>query len=211
RRTQIAEPGLVWYRGSKVCAQPRYVGGGVGGLGDCRDAGRADDVQQLRGVDRAGLDRGVPVTSGAELIPRVVAVHQVDPAGDGPDPVHDAVQVLTARVRVAGVEAEADHARAGPVGFGEPPDGVPEALQRVEAAGHRVVAARGVLDQQRYRPFYPLDRLPPVGVALGVVDPAGDVPAGYHQALGPDPGRRGKVLPEQLAAGRPGPAARPPP
>src|SRR5579859_6867337 len=85
----------------EVLPQPGDVGGGVGGLGDYRGAGRAHDVQELFRVDRARLDGGVPVAAGAELVPRVVAVHQVDPAGDGPDPVRDAHQILAAGVGVA--------------------------------------------------------------------------------------------------------------
>jgi len=51
---------------------------------------------------------GVPVPAGVELVAAVVAVHEVDPAGDRLDPLDDAEQLLPARVRVAGVEAEAD-------------------------------------------------------------------------------------------------------
>src|SRR5215471_600386 len=116
-----------------MAPEPRYVGGRVWGLGDRRDTGHADDVEQEFRLDRAGLDGRVPVAEGAELVPRVVAVHQVDPAGDGLDPVHDAGQVLAAGVGVTGVQAEPDLARAGPVVRGQIPDNVPEALQRGQA------------------------------------------------------------------------------
>ena len=71
---------------------------------------------------------------------RVVGVDQVDAAGDRLDPVDDAEQVLAAGVGVAGVEAEADVVLA---------DRVPQPGQRVEPAGAGVVAAGGVLDQDR--------------------------------------------------------------
>ena len=76
-----------------------------------RGAGRPDHVDQQRRVDRALLHPGVPVPARAELVPGVVAVHQVDPAGDGLHPVHDPGQVLAARERVAGVQAEPDLTR----------------------------------------------------------------------------------------------------
>ena len=181
----------------------------VGGLGDRRGTGGADDVQQQGRIDRARLDGRVAVPAGAELVTRVVAVHQVDPAGDGLDPVHDAGQVVAARdTRGRCPGRNRSGLRRSPSAADEVPDGVPEALHRGQAAGHRVVAARGVLDQQGYRPLYPLDRLAPVGVALAFVDPAGDVPAVHDQALGADRGRGGELLAEQLAAGNPDPVVR---
>src|SRR5690348_4644076 len=150
----------------------------------------------------------LPVAEGAELVARVVAVHQVDPAGDGLDPVHDAGQVLAAGVGVAGVQAEPDLAGAGPVAGGQIADGIPEALQCGQAPGHRVVAAGGVLDQQGYRPFYPLDRLAPVGVSLAFIDAAGDVAAVHDQALRADRSRGGELLAQQLAAGDTDPVVR---
>src|SRR6266480_4780543 len=188
--------------------QPGDVGGRVGGLGDRRCTGRAHDVEQEFRLDRAGLDGRVPVAERAELVPRVVAVHQVDPAGDGLDPVHDAGQVLAAGVGVAGVQAETDLARPGPIAGGQIPDGIPEALQRGQAPGHRMVAASGVLDQQGYRPLYPLDRLAPVGVALAFVDAAGDMAAVHDQALRADRGRGSELLAQQLAAGDTDPVVR---
>src|SRR5206468_4054841 len=77
-----------------------------------------------------------------ELVPGVVQVHQVDPAGDGLHPVDDADQLLTGGEGVARVQAEPRVELA---------DRVPQPGEHVELAGHRVVAARGVLDQDRQR------------------------------------------------------------
>src|SRR6266705_1949335 len=110
----------------------------------------------------------VPVSARAELVPRVVAVHQVDPAGDGLDPVHDPGKVLPGRVRVAGVQAEADLAAVRVA------DRVPEPGQVVQAPRHRAVTAGRVLDQHRQRPADALDRLAPAAVAIGRVGARGD-------------------------------------
>src|SRR5580692_10558314 len=80
----------------------------VRGLADGRGAGRPDHPEQQRRVDGPGGDVGVPVPARAELIARVVAVHQVDPAGDRLDPVDHVGQVDAGRVGVAGVQAEPD-------------------------------------------------------------------------------------------------------
>ena len=101
------------------------------------------------------------VPAGAELVSRVVAVHQVDPAGDGLDPVHDGRQVLTGRERVTGVQAEADLAAAVRC-----TDGIPEPGDAVEAARHSAIAAGGVLNQHRQRPLDPLDGLAPAVVTF---------------------------------------------
>jgi hypothetical protein len=45
----------------------------------------------------------MPVPAGAELVPRVIAVHWVDPPGDRLDPVDDGGQVLAGREGVARV------------------------------------------------------------------------------------------------------------
>src|SRR6185437_5172594 len=50
----------------------------------------------------------VPVRAGVERVARVVAVHQVDPAGDRLHPVDRVGQLDAGRVGVAGVQAEAD-------------------------------------------------------------------------------------------------------
>ena len=83
----------------------------------------------------------VPVLAGVERALGVVGVDQVDPAGDRLDPVDEAEQLLAAGVGVAGVQAEADLVVA---------DRVPEPGQRVEPPGAGVVAAGGVLDQDRH-------------------------------------------------------------
>src|SRR5580765_146097 len=95
----------------QVLLQPADVGGQaavlVRGFADDRRARGADHAEQQGGIDGPGADVGVPVPAGAELIPRVVAVHQVDPAGDGLDPVGRVGEVDAGRVGVAGVQAEA--------------------------------------------------------------------------------------------------------
>src|SRR6516162_7413900 len=92
-------------------------------------------------------------------------MHQVDPAGDGLHPVYDPGQVVPAREGVAGVQAEADLAARPLLGPGfaaavplaavplatEIADDSPEPRDRIEAAGHCVVAASRVLDKQRDR------------------------------------------------------------
>src|SRR5262249_11122904 len=76
---------------AQVLLQPADVGGQaavlVRGLADDGGARGADHPEQQGGIDGPGADVRVPVPARAELIPRVVAVHQVDPAGDGLDPV----------------------------------------------------------------------------------------------------------------------------
>src|SRR5262249_15757549 len=94
-------------------------------------AGRPRAPAARRPASRHGVGRGrlggcVTGRAGAELVARVVAVDQVDPAGDGLDPVHDRGQVVPARVRVAGIQAESDGAVAALRG-GEVGDGVPQA------------------------------------------------------------------------------------
>ena len=68
-------------------------------------------------------------------------MYQVDPAGDGLDPVHHTDEILATRPRMAGVEAEAGAVIA---------DRVPQSRDRVEVPGHGVVTAGGVLDQDRH-------------------------------------------------------------
>ena len=64
-------------------------------------------------------------------------------AGDGLDPVDRVGELLRRPRGVAGVEAEADAVTR--------PTASQSLAMRVEVAGHRVVAARGVLDQHRQR------------------------------------------------------------
>ena len=72
---------------------------------------------------------------------RVVAVHQVDAAGDGLDAVDGVDQLLTRGPGVACVQAEADALVA---------DVIPQPADGVEVARHGVVAARGVLQIHRH-------------------------------------------------------------
>ena len=158
-------------------------------------AARTTATQGLR-VDGPGGEVRVPVRARGELVARVVAVHQVDPAGDRLHPVDRVGQVDAGRVGVAGVQAEADLAAA----LGGRAHSVPEPGDRVKRAGHRAVAARGVLDQQRQRSLDLLHRLDPVRHPLGGIDVGGDVAAVHDQALRPDRGRRLELLVEQFSA-----------
>ena len=124
-------------------------------------------------------------------------MHQVDPAGDGLDPVDRVGQVDARRVRVAGVEAEADLAAAVGHRAAHP---FPQPGDRLQPAGHRALAAGGVLDQQRKRPVELADRLDPVGHARGRIGARGDVPAVHDEPLGADRRRRLELLVEQLPA-----------
>src|SRR5699024_3306042 len=87
--------------------------GAAGGLEDHRGAGVAYDGREKVGVDLAGVDVRVPVSAGVELVAAVVAVDEVDAAGDRADLVDHRLQRDAAGVGVAGVEAEADVVRAG--------------------------------------------------------------------------------------------------
>ena len=143
----------------------------------------------------------MPIPAGAELVPRIVAVHEVDPAGNGLDPVDQAGQLLARSERVAGIQAEANFAAAlGRVGYR-----VPQSGDRVQALGHRTITAGCVLDQHRQRPVDPLDGLPPAVVALLRVSARCDVPAMNDEALRADRGSGSELLLEQLPAGNPDP------
>ena len=138
----------------------------------------------------------MPVGAGVEVVAAVVAVHQVDPAGDLADVLDHGLERVAARVRMTGVEAEAHHVET--LGLG---DGLPHAGDPLEVARHRVGAARGVLDQQRDLDVGRLDRLAPVVEPYGGVVVVLDVAAVHDQPLGAD--RRGgvHVLLDQLAPG----------
>ena len=164
-------------------------------------------IEEQGGVDRARLDGCVAIPPRVELVTGVVAVNQVDPACYRRDPVHHRCQIIAARVRMAGIKTETDGMVIA-VRVGEVGDGVPQAGDRVEAAGHRVIPASGVLDEQWHGPLYALHRLAPVGVAFGLVYPAGHVPAVHDEARGPHRGGSGELLAEQLAAGNPDPVVR---
>src|SRR5882757_7995998 len=108
----------------------------VGGFADHRGACGLDDRDEQLGVDLSGAEVGVPVGARACGVSRVVAVHQVDAAGEGLDAIDRVDQRLTSGPGMAGVEAEPDAAVA---------DVVPQPADDVEVTGHRMVAARGVL------------------------------------------------------------------
>ena len=68
----------------------------VGGLADDRRVGGLHHGNEQVGVDLAGAEVGVPVGARARGVPRVVAVHQVDAAGEGLDAVDRVDQRLPA-------------------------------------------------------------------------------------------------------------------
>ena len=107
---------------------------------------------------------------------------------------------VAAGVGVAGVEAEPDL-----VGLLGAADRVPHPGDAVEVAGHRMVAAGGVLDEQRELEVGGLDGLAPVVEPLARVVVLVDVAAVDDQALGPDLGGGVDVLLEELAARDPDP------
>src|ERR1700754_752144 len=84
----------------------------VGGFADHRRACGLDYRNQQVGVDLAGAEVGVPVRARACGVSRVVAVHQVDAAGQCQDAIDRVDQGLTSGPRMAGVEAEPDAAVA---------------------------------------------------------------------------------------------------
>ncbi len=113
------------------------------------------------GVDLAGAEVGVPVGTGACRVPRVVAVHQVDASGQGPDPVNRIDQGLTGGPGVTGVQAEANSLVA---------DVIPQFANGVEIAGHRVIAARGVFQIHRHVCFQVVQRFdPPLETGFHIV------------------------------------------
>jgi hypothetical protein len=128
----------------------------------------------------------MPVLTRVELVAGVVAVHQVDAAGDRHDLLDRAGQLDPRRVGMAGVQAEPDITGAA--------DHVPEPGDVVERACHGPVAARRVLDQQRNRPRDLVDRLGPVEQPVLRVVLGRHVPAVHDKALGADRGGRLELL-----------------
>src|SRR5207237_3310148 len=104
--------------------------------------------------------------------------------------------VLACSEGVTGVEAEAGT---------ELGDGVPQPGEVVELAGTGVVAARGVLDQDRQWVGRALERLAPAVEALRRVLVLADVATVHDQPAGADGGGRLGVLVDDLAAGDPYP------
>src|ERR1700761_5673622 len=97
-----------------------------GRLADHRGVRGLHDGDQQLGVYLPGAEVGVPVTARAG---GVFAVHQVDAAGDGLDPVDGVDEPFAGGPGVPGVQAEADPGVA---------DVVPQPGDGVEMAGHRV-------------------------------------------------------------------------
>ena len=94
--------------GAQLLAEPGDVFGlGVGvGLEDDGGTCRGAHCDQMLGLDGALAHRRVAVPRGTELVTGVIAVHEVDPASDGHDPVDYADQILPGGERVAGIQAE---------------------------------------------------------------------------------------------------------
>ena len=138
----------------------------------------------------------VPIRPGVEQIPRVVGVHQVDASGDRLDPIDQADQLFTAGVGVAGVQAETDG-----VATLRLTDGGPQPLDPLQPAGHGIVTAGGVLDQQRNRHLQTVDAFAPVVEAGRGIVVLQHVPAVHDHARGPDARGRMQILLQELAAG----------
>ena len=79
-------------------------------------------------------------------------MQQVDPPGNGQDSLDSVDEFLAGRPGVAGVQTEADPHVA---------DAVPQPGDRVEVAGHRMVAAGGVLQVDGHIGIQRLQRLHP--------------------------------------------------
>jgi serine/threonine-protein kinase RsbW len=133
----------------------------------------------------------VPVGTGVERVATVVRMDEVDPAGDRQHSGHHFLQFDAARVGMAGVKAEAHPGWT---------NGIPQPVEPVEPAGHRVLATSGVLDEHRQLVIQHLGTLAPV------VDPElGIVGLEYmstmdDQCLGADLGRSVDMLLQQRAA-----------
>ena len=180
--------------------EPADVARRVRRLADRRGPGGADHVEQQSRIDRPVLDAGVPVparspNSSRELLqctrsirPVMALTRSTMPASSSP-PAY-AWQVSRQKPTLS----------SSPAG-----DRLPEPGHRVQAAGHRAVAARGVLDQHRHRALDPLDRLAPVVVPLARVGARVDVAAVHDHAPRADGGGGLQLLAEQLAAGDPDP------
>src|SRR5690606_8112888 len=168
----------------------------VRGLAHDRGAGRLDDGDQQLRVDGAGADVGVAVAARPRRVLGVVAVDEVDAAGDGLDALDGVDQPLAGGPGVAGVEAEADAGVA---------DVVPEPGDGVEVAGHGVVAAGRVLQVDRDVGLEGVEALAPAGEAgLGLVV-GGDVPAVDDDRGRADLGGGVAGLLQHLAGGDPHP------
>src|SRR5690606_38288970 len=208
RRTQFDRPARPSVTTAEWGSDPLAEPGDVGCLARYT-AGRLHHRGCARGTDHLGdgvpgdgpgPQVGVPVGAGVERVPRVVGVHQVDPTGDRPHPVHHVGQLDAPGVGVARVEAEAD----GVPALG-PADRLPQPVQCLQPPRHGVVAARSVLDEQRDGHVQPVDALAPVVEALGGVLVGPEVSAVHDDTPRADLGRGGDVLLQQLASRDPDP------
>src|SRR5271166_4667692 len=140
----------------------------VGRFADNRRARRPHHRHQQVGIDLPGAEVGVPVAARPRRVLGVVAVHQVDAAGDALDALDGVDQRLARRPGVAGIQAEADTAVA---------DVVPKPSDGVEVTGHRVITAGGVLQVDRNFRLQLVERLTPALEAFVEVAVLGDVAA----------------------------------
>jgi hypothetical protein len=160
---------------------------------------RSNHRHQQLGIDLSGAEVGVPVAARARRILGVVAVHQVDPAGDAFDAVDGVDQRLARRPGVAGVQAKANPFVA---------DLVPEPSDGVEVAGHGMIAARGVLQVDGNFGLQLVERLAPALEALVEVAVLGDVAAMHNHRRRADVGRRVAGVLQDLARRDPHPVVR---
>lgn len=155
-----------------------------------RRAGRLDGSHQQVRINLAAAEVGVAVTARSRFVPGVVAVHQIDAAGNCFDPIDGIGQRLAGRPGVAGVQAKPDSGVA---------DDVPEPGDGVEAARHRVIAAGGVFQVDGNLGFQPVQRLAPALEALVDVVVVGDVPTVHDHRRCANVGRRSTGLLQDLA------------
>ncbi len=161
------------------------------------------DLDQGLRVDLAVRQWCMAIPARSRFVAGIVAVHKVDASGDRRDVLHGGGQVDARCVRVTGVENESRP---------EFPDGVPESRDRLEVPGHRLVAAGGVLDQDRQRKAavlrLPGEDLAPVVKTHRRVGVRGDVAAVHDQPHRTQGRRRGGVRTEELATRDPDPVVR---
>ena len=132
------------------------------------------------------------VGAGACGVAGVVGVQEVDAADDPQDPLDRSGELLARRVRVAGVEAEPERELGLRVR-----DRLPQAREGIEAARHRVIATRRVLEIQRHRGLEYLER--PGPAADPGLDPVLGVARMDDHRRGVDLRRRVAGLLEDLA------------
>ena len=169
--------------------------GAAGGLAHDRGARRTDDLDEQVGVDLAGAEVLVPVAARAGRVLGVVGVDEVDPAGDRQHAFDDADEVLAARVRVAGVEAEADVVDVSAI----------TSQSRASASNRRAIAwsppavfsmSTGTVDSSRSNVLRQLSK-PDLDVVVGADVPAVD----DHRRARRSSRRHRALVCEDLAAG----------